>query len=52
MARKLISIGQPGERILGRRPRHGERALGERGDAVAFGVVGGHDRLPAPDQNA
>ncbi len=52
LARKLISVGEPGERILGRRPRHGERALGERGDAVAFGVVGGHERLPAPDQNA
>ena len=33
-------VGEPGEGVLGRRARHGERAFRQLIDAVAFDVVG------------
>ena len=51
VARKLRRIGKTGERVFGRRPRHGDRALGELGD-VGLDVVGRHHRLARPDEHA
>ena len=44
VARKQRRIRKARERVFGRRPRHGDRALGEQGD-VGLDVVGRHHRL-------
>ena len=51
VARQPGGIGQAGERILGRRPCHGNRALGEL-RYVGLDVVGRHHRLAASDEYA
>ena len=45
-------IGEPGEFVLGRDAGHGDRALGQRIDAVALDVVRRDRRLAAADQHA
>ena len=51
-ARQQRRVGKSGEAILGRGARHGERALGQRVEAVGRNVVGGDHRLLAADENA
>ena len=46
------AIGQPGEAIFRRRARHGDRALGQRVEAVALEIIGRNHRLLVADEHA
>ena len=50
VARQEWRIGEPGEAVLGRDPRHGDRALRKLVD-VALDIVGRHHGLAVPDQD-
>ena len=52
VARQQRRIGEPGEAVVGRGARHGDRALGESGDAVAVEIVGRDHRLLPADEDA
>ena len=51
-ARQPLRIREPGVAILRRHIGHRNRALGQRCNAIACDVIGGHHRLPAADQHA
>ena len=52
LLRQKRRLGQPGMRVLGRGPRHGDGPLDQRGGGFRLPVGGGDDRLAAPDQHA
>ena len=52
IARQQRRIGQTDIFVVGRDPRHRDRALGKFGDAIAADVVGRDHRLALPDQHA
>ena len=52
IARQQRRIGETDIFVVGRDPRHRDRALGELGDAIAADVVGRDHRLALSDQHA
>ena len=52
IARQRARVGKARIGVLGRDPRHRDRALGERVRAIAFQVIGGDHRLALADQHA
>jgi len=50
--RQQSRIGEAGKLVLRRGVRHGDRALRQRVDPVAFQIVGGNRRLLPADENA
>ena len=52
VAREQLAVGESRERVLGRNPRHRDRARGQLDRTVALGVVAGDHGLTLADQHA
>ena len=49
--RQQACVGEAGELVFRRHPRHGDGPFGQSGRAVAGYIICGHHGLPAPDQH-
>ena len=50
--RQQSVVGEAGELVLGRRPRHRDGAFGQRRGAVGRDFIGRHHRLTSADEDA